>query len=69
MSKFTPADTEYIKTSLDRIRHLAFQEGHAMATGDEIGAADYRAQCDAEQARLVAFADGCTLEGKGNGHY
>lgn len=68
MSFFTPHSAAYIKTSIAKIRHLAFQEGYAMATGDEIGAADYRTKCDAEQARLVAYADGCTLEkGKGDG--
>lgn len=65
MSYFTPADAEYIKDSIEKIRDLAHEHGRMRAEKD-CSATELCAECDAEQARVEAFIDGCTLE-KGKG--
>lgn len=61
MSYFTLNDQSYLKDSIARLRTLAYQVGFHEGVGAE--AAKVRSECDAELARLVAFIDGCTLEG------
>lgn len=61
MTKFTPADRDYIKASLQRIRELAYEEGLALGRGDERGASELNGMCEDELSRLCTFADGCTF--------
>ncbi len=62
MSFFTQNDCQYVKDCLARIRTLAYQVGFHEGVGAD--AAKMRSECDGELARLVAFIDGCTLEGR-----
>lgn len=66
MSHFTPADRDYVKTSLQKIKDLAYEAGRCIGQGYTAVAEKYAKACDEEQARLVAFIDGTTLE-KGKG--
>lgn len=67
MSFVTPADRDYVKACIQKIRDLAFQEGRCIGMGDMTGADRHRQACDAEQARLEAFVEGISLEkGKGS---
>ena len=66
MSHFTPADAEYIKETVKRL--IETSDSLELRSFFENTIARYEER-DAELARLEAFIDGCTLEGKGNGHY
>lgn len=67
MSYFTPADAEYIKGSVRKIRAGAFTAGQARALYPLDVVDELNGQVNAELARLFAFIDGCTLEkGKGS---
>lgn len=69
MSKFTPADAQYIKESVRKIIQLTAIGGVGLAKDAWPRVESSVAERDAEKARLFAVIDGCTLEGKGNGHY
>lgn len=69
MSHFTPADAEYIKGSVRKIIQLTAIGGVGLAKDKWAEVEEDVAERDAEVARLFAVIDGCTLEGKGNGHY
>lgn len=63
MSFFTKADADYIKGSVRIIIQLTALGGVGVAMGH--GLTDHVAERDAELARLEAFINGCTIEGKG----
>lgn len=66
MSFFTPADADYIKGSVRKIKRATLEEWIAEAESEGSGK-HFREEGLAEHARLEAFIDGCTLEkGKGS---
>lgn len=64
MSYFTPNDAAYIKEELAYLLDMSHQLGFHQGVGADV--TDLRRRCDGDVARLVAFIDGCTLEGQGH---
>lgn len=64
MSYFTPNDQRYLKDCVARIERAAYYAGFQAGVGADI--ANLKTACQDEIARLVAFIDGCTLEGQGH---